>query len=210
MATVVTPASSSHSARFVSSLDVVGKDRLMVPESCRVPGTRQQTTTGSRWTSSPAIRSLICFIAHLLVVRRPPDEGPGEADAGVRDRGNNRWSPRVPTPDSFSALMAAIGVRRPLPMASHQHFIPRGGPSSAIGTHFRRAGTPPREAVPRGPNRTEKSVIPALIHLGTPGRDRRGTAIEEQLEPARRLGCCLDQRIQRRPLRSMPTSVTSR
>src|ERR1019366_2679241 len=136
MATVVTPTSSSHSARLASSLEVVWKDRLLVLKPRRIPGPRQQATTVSRWTSSPATRSLICFIAHLLVVRRPPDEGPGEADAGVRARGDNRWSPRVPAPDSYSALKAAIGVRRPLPVAAHQHFIPRGWPSLGHGDSF--------------------------------------------------------------------------
>src|ERR1039458_724586 len=139
MTTVVTPTSSNHDASSASSFDVVRKDRLMVLKSRRVPGTRQQATTVSRWTSSPATLSLICFIGHLLIVGRPPDEGPGEVDAGVRARSDNRWSPMIPAPDSFSALKAAIGVRRPLPVAAHQHFIRRGWPSSAMGTHFRGA-----------------------------------------------------------------------
>ena len=46
--------------------------------------------------------------------------------------------PRSPR-QTHSALKAAIGVRRPLPVAAHQHFIPRGWPAPAMGTHFRRA-----------------------------------------------------------------------
>ena len=47
--------------------------------------------------------------------------------------------PRSPR-QTHSALKAAIGVRRPLPVAAHQHFIPRGWPAPAMGTHVRSAG----------------------------------------------------------------------
>src|SRR5450759_812948 len=41
--------------------------------------------------------------------------------------------PQGPRARPKYALVAAIGVRRPLPVAAHQHFIPRGWPSSAMG-----------------------------------------------------------------------------
>ena len=58
----------------------------------------------SRWTSSPATLSLICFICSPPEVRRPPDEGPGEAETGVRARSDIRWSPKVPAPDSLTRV----------------------------------------------------------------------------------------------------------